>query len=278
MIKYLGSLGTFIRLNDSDDKNYNLVRVFSSSAASDLLFSASVNNFNGSIRISTASTSIYVNGVSGSVVPSQKWSHLLFSFDNKLYTKDSNNFLIRFGDTASSNFNIQNLYMLEASTSSDDAQYLHYSFTGAGNNVIRVTDTASCSINVIDYPENNFISASSNVIYQPLKDQKKYLTDITALSELSLIDYVSASVLSADLLYVDGFQLSEGDKILSVLDDQIYQLTGSSQLITISSSVGDFIKVISGNQFKNSFLIKTNEGFIFTNARQKIDYIVNVFN
>ena len=278
MLKYLGSVGAFIRLNDSENKTYRLLEVFSSSAASELLFSASVNNLNGSVRINTASTSIYINGNTASVLPSQQWAHLTLSFDNKLWTYDSNNFLIRFGDTASSNFNIQNLYMLEASTSLDDAEYLHYSFTGAGGNVIRVTDTASCSINVIDYPENNFISASSNVIYQPLKDQKRYLTDITALSELSLISYVSASVLSADLLYVDGFQLSEGDKVLSVLDDQIYQLTGSSQLITISSSVGDFIKVISGNQFKNSFLIKTNEGFIFTNARQKIDYMMNVFN
>lgn len=278
MIKYLGSIGTFLRLNDNLDKTYSLLKIFSSSAASELLFSASINNLNGSVLINTASTSIYVNGLSGSVIPSQKWTHLLISFDEKLYTKDINSFLIRFGDSASSNFNIQNMYMIDSSTSLSDAQYLHYSFTGAGNNVIKINDSASYSINIIDYPESNFISASSRVIYQPLKDQKRYLTDITAISEISLVNYVSASVLTGDLLYIDGFQISEGDRILSILDDQIYQLTASSQLTTVSSSIGDFVKVLSGNQFKNSFFIKTIDGFTFTPAKQKIDYMMNVFN
>lgn len=278
MLKYLGSVGTFIRLNDSEDKTYSLLKIFSSSAASEVLFSASVNNFNGSLAINTASTSIYVNGLSGSVIPSQQWSHLLFSFDKKLRIKDDNNFLIRFGDTASSNFNIQNLYILESSTSSADAQYLHYSFTGNGNTIIKVSDSASYSVNFIDYIENNFISESSNIIYQPLKNQKRYLTDVIAVSNNNLSLYTSASFLTADLLYVDGFQLYPGNRILSIIDNQIYELTASSQLTIISSSVGDFVKVTGGNSFYNSFLLKTDGGFIFTPARQKIDYMMNVFN
>ena len=63
MIKYLGSVGAFIRLNDIENKTYRLLEVFSSSAASESLFSANINNLNGSVTINTASISIYVNGI-----------------------------------------------------------------------------------------------------------------------------------------------------------------------------------------------------------------------
>lgn len=278
MIKYLGSIGTFIRLNDDEDKTYNLLRVFSSSAASELLFSASVNNLSGAVTINTASTSLYINGTSGSVIPNQQWVHFTLSFDNKLWTYDTNDFLIRFGDTASSNFNIQNLYITQASTASYDAAYLHYAFTGAGESIIRINDSASYSINFIDYPEDNFTSASSKVIYQPLKNQNRYLCDVVAVEQLGLSKYLSASTMVNDNLYIDGFNINNGDRILSLTDNQIYQLTSSSQLITVSSSVGDFVKIISGRQYANSFFIKTSSGFINTYSRQKINSIVNIFN
>jgi hypothetical protein len=278
MLKYLGSVGTFIRLNDSENKTYKLLEIFSSSAASELLFSASVNNLNGSVRINTASTSIYINGNSASVLPSQQWAHLTFSFDNKLWTYDSNNFLIRFGDTASSNFNIQNFYILEGSTSASDAGYLHYAFTGAGESILRVKDTASYSINVIDSYESNFISSLTKTVYQPLKNQKRYLCDIVAVNEESLSKYVSASTLVNDNLYIDSFNIIAGNRVLSLTDNQIYEVTASSKLIAISSSVGDFVKVLFGRQYGNSFYIKTNSGFINTPARPKITAFMNVFN
>ena len=84
---------------------------------------------------------------------------ITFSFDDKLATYDTNNFLIRFGDSASSNFNIQNLYILENSFTASSVAYLHQEFTGKGLRV-RVNDSASYSFNITDAPESNYTSAS----------------------------------------------------------------------------------------------------------------------
>ena len=180
MIKYLGAVGAFIRLNDNDNKSYSLLTIFSSSATSNLLFSASVNNLSGGVFYTTASTSLYINGVSGSVIPNQQWAHVTFSFDDKLWTYDTNNFLIRFGHSASSNFNLQNVYILENSFSSSAAAFLHEEFTGGTSMKVRVSDSASYSFNITDAIETNFISASTNVIYQPLKNQNRYAFDLYA--------------------------------------------------------------------------------------------------
>lgn len=275
MIKYLGSVGTFIRLNDSENKTYKLLEIFSSSAASELLFSASVNNLNGSVRINTASTSIYVNGNTASVLPSQQWAHLTFSFDNKLWTYDNNNFLIRFGDTASSNFNIQNVYILENSFTASAVAYLHEEFTGGTSMKIRVSDSASYSINITDAPETNFISASTNVIYQPLKYQNNYRFDLYAATEDSLSRFVSASTMTNDNLYIDTVGLVESARVLSLADNKIYQLTASSQLIAVSASIGDIFKILYGQYLGNTFFIKSSASFTITPARVKINSYVN---
>lgn len=275
MIKYLGTVGCFIRLNDDVDSTYNLLNIFSSSANSTLLFSASINNSTGHISYTSASTYSYIDGVSGSVIPNQKWSHLIFSFEDKLYTQDSNNFNIRFGDFNGSNFNIQNLYILESSLLSDQPQRMHDAFTGLNTTKLTVTDTASFSINVIDYMEDNFISASSKVVYQPLKNQNRYLSDVVAVKEESLSDYVSASYMTNDDLYIDTFNITSGDRILSLADNQIYELTASSQLIPISSSAGDFVKVLFGTKYNNTFYLNTDSGFTITPAREKITIFVN---
>lgn len=278
MIKYLGSVGTFIRLNDNEDKTYQLLNIYSSSAANLLLFSAKVNNSTGIISFNSASTSIYVNGISASVLPSQEWAHMTFSFNDKLSTYDANNFLIRFGDTASSNFNIQNLYILESSFTDEEVSYIHKEFTGAGNNVISISDSASYSINITDYIEEGFISASAATVFQPLIYQTRYLTDIVAVSEQSLSDYISASVLNNDQLYVDGTEIDVGNRILSLLDNEIYEVTASSQLIIVSSSVGDFVRVFSGQSYADNFFLKTTSGFQLTPAREKIAIYANYFD
>lgn len=275
MIKYLGAVGAFIRLNDNDNKSYSLLTIFSSSATSNLLFSASVNNLSGGVFYTTASTSLYINGVSGSVIPNQQWAHVTFSFDNKLWTYDTNNFLIRFGDTASSNFNLQNVYILESSFTPQEISYIHEAFTGGTSNKLTVPPSASYAINIIDYPETKFISASTNVIYQPSFKQKRYLMDIAAATENSLNKFISASVMTNDDLYIDTVNVSSGDMILSLADNQIYQLTSSSQLITASSSVGDAVRVLRGQYFNNISYTKTASGFNIQPIRVKINSYVN---
>jgi hypothetical protein len=275
MIKYLGSVGTFIRLNDNEDKTYTLLNIYSSSAANLSLFSAEVNNLSGEVSFNSASTSLYINGVSGSVIPNQQWAHVTFSFDDKLATYDTNNFLIRFGDSASSNFNIQNLYILENSFSASEVGYLHQEFTGGTNNKLTVPPSASYAINIVDYPETNFISASTNVIYQPSFGQQRYLMDINAATESSLSKFVSASVMTNDDLYIDTVNINVGDKVLSLADNQIYELNESSQLNTVSSSVGDVVKVLYGQYLNRISFIKTNSGFEIQPIRVKVNSYLN---
>lgn len=275
MLKYLGSVGTFIRLNDNDNKTYQLLNVYSSSAANLSLFSAEVNNSTGLVTFDSASTSLYINGISGSVIPSQQWTHITFSFDDKLATYDTNNFLIRFGDTASSNFNIQNLYILEDFFTESDVGYLHEEFTGGTSNKLVIPPSASYSINIIDYPEDDYISASPKVIYQPFLGYDKYLTDIVACTEDSLSKFVSASVMTNDDLFVDAVNINVGDKVLSLADNQIYQLNASSQLTLFSSSVGDVITVLSGQYLNNLSFTKNSSGFVVEPLVVKIGSYLN---
>lgn len=275
MIKYLGSIGTFIRLNDSENKTYKLLNVYSSSAANLSLFSAEVNNSTGVVTFDSASTSLYINGVSGSVIPNQQWAHITFSFEDKLATYDTNNFIIRFGDTASSNFNIQNLYILEDFFTQSDVGYLHEEFTGGTSNKLVIPPSASYSINIIDYPEDDYISASPKVIYQPFLGYDRYLTDIVACTEESLSRFVSSSVMTNDDLFVDAVNINVGDKVLSLADNQIYELNESSQLNLVSSSNGDLVKVLFGHYNIDASFIKANNVFNLVPLRAKIKSYLN---
>lgn len=275
MIKYLGSVGTFIRLNDNENKTYDLLNVYSSSAAKLVLFSAEVNNSTGLVSFDSASTSLYINGTSGSVIPGQQWAHITFSFDDKLATYDRYNFLIRFGDTASSNFNIQNTYILENSLDQTSVEYLHQEFTGAGNKTLRVSDSASFSLNLIDTREDNYISSLNGSIYQPLEGQSRFTYDVSAATTASLSMFTSASLISGDNLYIDSHLLQEGEKVLSLIDNQIYQLTGSATLSPLSSSVGDVVKILFGQEYINSFYLYTASGYQITQGVLKIGSVVN---
>jgi hypothetical protein len=278
MLKYLGSVGAYVRLNSKSNHTYSLLRVFSSSAASNVLFSASMNNHNGLISYTTASTSLYINGVSSSVVPSNEWTHVTFSFNKKLFTYDYNNFLIRWGDTSHANFNIQNVYIMDSSLTASAVGYLHKEFTGAGDYIIKVNDSASYSINFIDAPETNYSSSAINSIYQPLKNQLRFDKNVSALSEGSLSIFTSASTMVNDDLYVDGHNVLEGDYILSLQDNLIYQLSASSQLVPQSNLNGDFVRILFGREHANEYYLYASSSFTLTPARQKINSYLNIFD
>jgi len=271
MIKYLGSVGGFIRLNDLTDQTYNLMTVFSSSAKTQALFTASVNNFTGSVTIGAASVSLYINGTPSSILPNQEWAHLTLSFDNKLITSDSNNFIVRFGDYSYSNFNVQNLYIMESSLSSSAVGYLHKEFTGEGSQVVRVSDSASYSINFIDAIETNYTSASITSVYQPLKGQLRFDKNIAAATDYSLTKFISASTMINDDLYIDGHNIDENDFVLSFQDNAVYQLTASSYLITASNTPGDFIKISFGRTYKDNHYLYASGSYTLTPFRLKID-------
>lgn len=271
MIKYLGAVGSFVRLNDSTDQTYNFMTVFSSSAATNVLFTASVNNFTGSVTISTSSTSLYINGVPSSVLPNQEWAHLTVSFNNKLITSDENNFIIRFGDYNYSNFNVQNLYIMESSLSSSAVGYLHKEFTGAGSQVVRVNDSASYSINFIDTIETNYTSSSITSVYQPLKGQLRFDKNVAAATDSSLTKFISASTMINDDLYIDGHNISENDFVLSLTDNAVYQLTASSYLTTASNTTGDFVKISFGRTYKDNHYLYASGSYTLTPFRLKID-------
>lgn len=271
MIKYLGAVGSFVRLNDNTNQTYNFMTVFSSSAATEVLFTASVNNFTGSVTINTSSVSVFVNGSPSQVLPNQEWSHLTISFNNKLITSDENNFIVRFGDYNYSNFNIQNLYIMESSLSSSAVAYLHKEFTGAGNQVVRVNDSASYSINFIDAIETNYTSSSITSVYQPLKGQLRFDKNVAAVADSSLTKFISASTMINDDLYIDGHNVNENDYILSLQDNIIYQLTASSYLTTSSNSMGDFVKIAFGRTYKDNHYLYASGSYTLTPARLKID-------
>ena len=153
--------------------------------------------------------------------------------------------------------------------------YKRQEFTGGTNNKLTVPPSASYSVNIIDYPETNFISASTNVIYQPSFGQQRYLMDINAATEGSLSQFVSASVMTNDDLYIDTVNINVGDKVLSIADNQIYELTASSQLITISSSVGDVVRVLYGQYLNRISFIQTASGFEIQPIRVKINSYLN---
>jgi hypothetical protein len=274
MIKYLGSVGTFIRLNDNDNKTYDLLNVYSSSAARLLLFSTEVNNSTGLVSFDSASTSLYINGVSGSVIPNQQWAHITFSFDDRLATYDINDFLIKFGGADSGNFNIQNFYYTQSSLPEETVGYIHQEFTGGYTQKLVVEDTLP-SINVIDRQENSYTSNSTGTIYHGLNNQKRFLDDLTVAADYSLETFISASVMGGDDLHIDGYNIVAGDRLLSFTDNQIYELTASAQLIPVSSSPGDFVRITAGQEYGESYFINTESGFQRTPFALKINTILN---
>jgi len=276
MIKQLGTIGFFIKVNDQNSTRTKILEVFSSSALSSSLFSASLNSSN---RIATSnSSSIFLNGIAqgtSSVIMNQ-WQHIAFTFDPKLETDSSNNFLVRFGNTGSCDFNIQNLYMLDTSLGAQDIRNIHITFTGASA-AISTGESASGSIRLSDKDESRHTSSVTNTIYQPYSDQLRFLSDVRLVTEDSLSSYIGnpAVKLTGDLKYFDGVESVVPDRVLSISDNAVYQLNVNGGVTLITTSNGDYINVIDGLEYIDTVWLKTSGSFTKVPTLEKIVYFLD---
>ncbi|NDB84198.1 MAG: hypothetical protein EB127_16000 [Alphaproteobacteria bacterium] len=274
MIKEIGTLGLFIKFNDSASAGIKLFEIFSSSAATSSLFSASTrSNFNISFSASTAS--FYNNGIVSNPLYDNEWQHITFTFNPKLQTDSSNNFLIRFGQTASGDFQIQNIYMLDTAINSTDVRNIHNAFTGASIS-ISTGETASGSIRMIDKDEALHSSSVTSTIYQPYQGQGKFIYDINLVTASSLSVFVSSSALVRDFRYFDGVLCSLNDRVLSLADNNVYQVNSSNGLTLLSTSNGDYVNVLSGIEYKNTKWLKTSGSFSQMPFLNKINYSLDI--
>jgi len=203
---------------------------------------------------------MYVNGYASSSITGLEWNHVTLAFNPKLYTDSANSFVIRFGNQSKGDFNIQNVYALDYSLDSIEALSMHMAFVGNYIGATASSDTSSVSLVVVD--KNEQLHSSSTTVYQPLQGQSKFRFDITATASSSLSTYVSNDMLGS-AQFVDGVRLVSGDYVLSLVDGKLYQLSGN-RLVEVSTSNGDYVKVLSGIEFKNR--VFTKSGGVFTDS------------
>lgn len=268
MIKELGTLGFFIKFNESASAALKFVEIFSSSAATTSLFSASTNSSNV-VSLSAPST-MYVNGYVSSSVTGLEWNHVMFSFNPKLYTDSTNNFIVRFGNLTKGDFNIQNVYILDSFLTSNDALMTHIAFVGNYIGVSASSDTSSVSLVLVDKDEQ--LHSSSTTVYQPVQGQKKFRFGIRATASSSLSTYVTNDMLG-DAQFIDGVKLNASDYILSIIDNKVYQLSSNNKLVEITTADGDYVNVLSGRQFKNRVFTKSSGSFIDLKFVEKVVYL-----
>jgi hypothetical protein len=274
MIKQFGTLGFFVKFNESSSAGFKLVEVFSSSAATTTLFSASTNLSKNLVYPTTASS--YINGSSSKVLVDNQWQHVTFSFNTKLQTDSDNNFLVRFGTTGSCDFQIQNLYFLDTLLEPLEISYLHGTFVGASA-AISTGESASGSVRIIDRDESRHSSSVTSTVYQPYLTQNRFLADIDLVTASSLSAYTGSPTnkLIGDLRYFDGVVSTQSNQILSIADNQIYQINSVGGVTLISSSNGDYVNVLSGTQYANTTWLKTSGSFTRTPILEKIINIVD---
>ena len=268
MIKQLGTIGFNIKFNESASTSFKFLEIFSSSAANSSLFSASTNSVE-SVSLSSNSASYYKNGIYASTTYSNEWVHMTFVFSPKLETDSANNFLVRFGNQDKSNFNIQNLYILDTTLSSNEVNYLYYEFVG-GYTFISAGDTASPSIKVLDKYDGIHTSSITNTVYQAYQDQLKFKYDVNLVTELSASLYVSTEMIG-DTKFFDGHQIQTGNRLLSLADNKIYTSNANNKLIEDTTVVnGDYIHVLCGQEYSESNFIKLSSSFIQTTVLDKV--------
>ena len=266
----IGTLGFFIRSNISPTST-KIFDIYSSSAAVTKLFSASIQS--NSITVSSAIGTAIVNGGRSSIVNNKQWTHVSFVFDPKLEINTSSAFLIRFGDSNNSDFNIQNIYVLDTLLESKDIAYIHNGFVG-GSAVVSVTSAAS-AIKIIDRDESRHsgVSASiqsvtdkqqTNVIFQPQLVQKRFLGEIAAATSLD-----SSSI--SNVLDFDGVDFFDSPppveirKVLILSNNNLYSIDVTNNVLTgtiISTSDGDYVRVVDGVINKYKIFVKVNGSFI----------------
>lgn len=265
----IGTLGFFIRPN-TNSTSTKVFEVFSSSAATTSLFTASIRS--NLIITSSAIGTSFINGGRSSSVSNLNWNHFSFTFNPKLGTSSVDSFLIRFGDTTNSNFNIQNIYILDTLLEPAEISYIDNGFVG-GSAVISATSAAS-AINVIDRDElrHTGYSASvrtdpnekqaTNIIFQPQLVQKRFLGDVSAATSLD-----SSSI--SNVLDYDGVDFTTlpdptVSRILLLSNNKIYSISKSNDLnvgTEISSVDGDYVRVIGGMRNINKIFVKVNGVF-----------------
>lgn len=269
MIKELGTLGFFIKFNESASTSFKFLEIFSSSAVSVSLFSASTNS-SKTVSVSTTA-SMFVNGTYSSSLYDDRWAHVTFIFDPKLRTAASSDFVVRFGNTSKANFQIQNIYILDNLLDQININYINNSFTG-NTSYISAGDSASASILILDKDEALHTSSVTNLVYQPYSTHNKFLTDVVAVTASSASQYLTTQLTKAAQFF-DGVKVNIGDRILSTLDNKIYQVQANSTLSEISSVLGNYVHVLGGVKFGNYNFINTASGFIKAPFLEKIAYL-----
>lgn len=257
MIREFGTMGFFVKFNDSASAGIRLVNIFSSSATTTSLFSASTNSSKNIIFPSTASC--YINGQPSSTLVDNQWQHVAFSFSTKLITDSTNNFLVRFGQVGSGDFQVQNIYFLDTILEQDEIRYLHNTFTGASA-ILSTGESASASILVSDRDEARHSSSITCTVYQPYPSQTKFLMDVDLISDSSLSAYIGSPTtkLTGDAKYFDGILGDEGNFILSKPDNAIYELNSTGGVTLVSSANGDYVNVLKGMQYAKTKWLKSS--------------------
>jgi hypothetical protein len=272
MIKQVGTIGFFIKFNESASSSLKFLEIFSSSALTTSLFSASTNSSSNIIIPSTASS--FINGEYSSTLYSDEWAHVSFIFDPKLNTAASNNFIVRFGDSTKANFQIQNIYIVDSLLDQLSIRYIHNEFVG-NTSYLSAGDSASSSINVFDREESLHTSSVTSIVYQPFKSQQKFLTSVLVATDLSASAYILTELTRAAQFF-DGVKVISGNRILSLLDNQVYEVLSNSKLSVVTSSVGDYVEVLDGVKYEGFNFVKTQSGFQTAPFLQKVSYIESI--
>lgn len=272
MIKQIGTLGFFIKFNESASSSFKFLEIFSSSANTTSLFSASTTA-SSTVSFPT-SASMYVNGTISNSASSLDWVHMTFTFNPKLEIDADNDFTVRFGNASKGDFNIQNIYMVDRYLFEEDMLALHGEFSGQYVAVSASNSVPSTSLKLIDKDESRHSSSVTGNVYQPLPAQTRLAYDITAVSNFSLSAYTSTLPLVDGMLYHDGVRLQDGDYVLSLVDNALYIVNSNDDFLTVvPTSNGDYVNVLRGQEYRLKTLVKVSGVFIPTQFIEKIAYV-----
>ena len=272
MIREFGTLGFFIKFNTSASAQVKIVDIFSSSAASTRLFSASTNSSNNIIF--SQSSSCFVNGSISQTLKDNQWQHVSFTFNPKITTTSSNNFLVRFGQSSSVDFQIQNIYMLDTLASPLQISYIHNAFTGGASAIIKTGESSVPSILFIDRNEKNHSSSVTGKIYMPFPNQNRFSRDVSSVHDDETVSAFTTTSMSNDDSYIDGYKLISGDIFISLVDQKMYTFNTDRKISEVSISNGDYVSVSNGITYSNTSWLKTTSGFVELPVLQKIDYFL----
>jgi len=261
MIKQLGTLGFFVKSNTSN--LYKVVTIYSSSANNVELFSASINS--ASLVIPSMTSSVFINGTTSGSLKEDYWGHVSFSFFPPLQTVSDNNFSINFGGGSGTDFNIQNIYIMQSQISStSEALQIHTNFVGGPKTLSNTKVTASADFVLNDSFEDDYVNITLGKVYQPTFGQKKFLLNVQAAGKGDSVAQFSGAdnsyTLQSDEFYVDNTLVQSGDYVLSNLDNKVVLISSSAKFSTASTTTGDVVHVLSGIQNGEDFFIKSSSG------------------